>query len=245
MRLKHVPTPPTGETAPRQSSDRAAQSPSDQSAQSPSDQSAQSPSDTASQPSPDQSAQSSSEAVAEQSGATESQPFDPTVLSGSTQTTQQVAVELVTATQRAVPLVPGSENDCCARLQRRVGFPSRDVSRTWLTFLRGLGYVEATSDGFRRLRREPTASGVRRGLLDGIVGAREIAAALAREPQTEQTAFAAVSEAVPRWERTRTDDWEAVWRGRTDRLLGWFHALGMVTATSEGYRATEALEIDP
>jgi len=44
--------------------------------------------------------------------------------------------------QRAVPLVPGREDDCCARLTRRLDLPSRDVARTWLTFLRALRLVE-------------------------------------------------------------------------------------------------------
>ncbi len=149
-------------------------------------------------------------------------------------------VERVAETQAAVPLVPGTEADCCARLQRRVGFDSRDVSRTWLTFLRGVGYVEETSDGFRRVRTEPTVGRTRRGVVTGVVGAGRLADAL-HEPQTTDNAFEAVSDAVPRWERTRTDDWEAVWRQRTERLLGWFDVLGLARG-DKLYRGTEALE---
>jgi hypothetical protein len=166
----------------------------------------------------------------------------------------------VAEVQSAVPLVPETEDDCCLRLQRRRGYPSRDVSREWLTFLRGLGLAEETDSGFRRTRTEPTVDGLRSGLLTGILGAREVAAALVEggeengggatpDALTFDAAFTAAAEAVPRWERTRTDDWESVWRERVRRLLGWFDLLGMVDpieggdgeSTPEAYRATGAL----
>lgn len=164
----------------------------------------------------------------------------------------EAAVARIRDAQSAVPLVPGTEDDCCARLQRRVGFPSRDVSRTWLTFLRGLGFAEETDRGFRRTRTEPTPESVRRGLLTGIVGAREVADALCSDDSAgsrdsslvdgseidRERAFDAVRESIPRWERTRTDDWETVWRERTDRLLGWFLALGLAER-AEGTRAAD------
>lgn len=136
-------------------------------------------------------------------------------------------VDYVGDVQAAVPLVPGSETDCCARLGRRLDFPSRDVSRTWLTFLRGLDLARETDGEFRRTRREPTVSGVRAELLGGVLGAREIAASVAGGPTTLKDAFAAVEPLVPRWERTRTDEWEQVWRDRAARLCDWLAVLGL------------------
>jgi hypothetical protein len=154
----------------------------------------------------------------------------------------QLLVQYVAEVQAAVPLVPGSEDDCCARLQRRQGFQSRDVSRTWLTFLRALGLAEETDDGFRRTRTEPTLSGIRTGLFDGVLGAAEIAEALsdvtADDPLTPAEAFDAVEPLIPRWERTRTDDWEEVWRERAGRLLDWLDALGLAERTGNDSETT-------
>gem|GEM_PF-270534 len=151
-------------------------------------------------------------------------------------------VDYVGDVQAAVPLVPGSETDCCARLGRRLDFPSRDVSRTWLTFLRGVDLARETEAGFRRTRTEPTVSGVRTELLAGVLGAREIAARIADGPATLDDAFDAVEPLVPRWERTRTDEWERVWRGRAARLCDWLAVLGLCDATGDGptYTATDA-----
>ena len=158
-------------------------------------------------------------------------------------------VDYVGDVQAAVPLVPGSETDCCARLGRRLDFPSRDVSRTWLTFLRGLGVARETDAGFRRTRTEPTVSAVRAGLVEGVLGAREIAASVASGPTTLDDAFAAVEPLVPRWERTRTDEWEQVWRARAARLCDWLAGFGLAAPEADGaerddgvvYTATAAL----
>ena len=153
-------------------------------------------------------------------------------------------VDYVAEVQGAVPLVPGSENDCCARLVRRLGLPRRDTARTWLTFLRGVDLAVETDEGFRRTRTEPSVDGLRTATLDGVVGAREIAERVAAGETTAADAFDAVAPLVPRWERTRTDDWESVWRGRVARLCDWLTALGLATvAAPDGptYAATLAL----
>lgn len=157
--------------------------------------------------------------------------------------------DYVADVQAAVPLVPGTEDDCCARLQRRLGYESRDVSRTWLTFLRGIDLAVETDDGFRRTRESADATGLRERLFAGVLGATELGAALAAadEPFGVADGFAAVEPLVPRWERTRTDDWETVWRERVTRLFDWFVALGLAepvdaTAGTAGYRGTPTLD---
>jgi hypothetical protein len=180
-----------------------------------------------------------------------------------------LVVDYVGRVQSAVPLVPGSEDDCCARLQRRRGYESRDVSRTWLTFLRALGLAAETDEGYRRTRTEPTVERVRAGLLEGVLGAAEIGRRLRSDDATcgddsedaagsvdvdaagsvdVDDAFAAVEPLVPRWERTRTDDWESVWRERVERLLDWLVALdlaapiaGEQAGGSDRYRGTKVL----
>jgi hypothetical protein len=62
------------------------------------------------------------------------------------------SLDAVAAVQRAVPLVPGSEADCCARVLDRTHVTERDDARTWLTFLRALELVRETDGEFVRER---------------------------------------------------------------------------------------------
>ncbi|PSQ06202.1 hypothetical protein BRC97_07480 [Halobacteriales archaeon QS_6_71_20] len=155
-------------------------------------------------------------------------------------------VGFVADAQAAVPLVPGTEDDCCARLMRRVGFRSRDVARTWLTFLRAVGLAAETDDGFKRLRTEPSPDRLRDRLLSGVYGADDVADALLAADDrgtalAADAAFERFADRVPEWERYRTDDWESVWRERVDRLLGWLVLLGLAGERDGGYAATTAL----
>lgn len=147
---------------------------------------------------------------------------------------------LVAEVQRAVPLVPGSEDDCCARLRRRLEFPSRDVSRTWLTFLRALELAEETPSGFRRLRTDPTPEQLRTALLDRVFGAEEALAALeaADGPLSAAEAFDRFRDRVPTWEHHKHPaDWEEIWRDRHERLLDWLVLLELAERDDDGYAA--------
>jgi len=127
----------------------------------------------------------------------------------------------VARVQRAVPLVPGTEDDCCARLVDRIGV-DRDAARTWLTFLRALELVAETPSGYRRTDVEPTVAGCREALLDRVFAAEAVHEALAATgPLTAADAFDAVRERVPAWERHRDAAWTAVWRDRVADLLDW------------------------
>ncbi|SHH54156.1 hypothetical protein [Halobaculum gomorrense] len=161
-------------------------------------------------------------------------------------------VAFVADAQAAVPLVPGSEDDCCARLMRRLGFRSRDVARTWLTFLRALDLATETDDGFKRLRGDPTPAYLREHVLSGVYGATDVADALlaadaeggsggAAAGLTADEVFAAFVDLVPDWERFRTSDWESVWRERVGRHLAWFVLLDLAAERDGTYAATGAL----
>jgi len=144
--------------------------------------------------------------------------------------------------QGAVPLVPGSEDDCCARLQRRCGYPSRDVSRTWLTFLRALELAEETPSGFRRLRVDPTPERLRAAFLDRVFLAADALAALvaADEPLDADALFAAVRGEIPTWEHHKNPDtWQTVWRDRLGTHLDWFALLDLAERVDGGFLATE------
>ncbi|SMO63899.1 hypothetical protein [Halorubrum cibi] len=127
--------------------------------------------------------------------------------------------------QRAVPLVPGSTDDCCARLRDRRDLPSRQRANDWLAFLRTLELARETPRGFVRTDTEPTPESVRNGLRDGVLFVPEalslLRAASPAEPVTAETLFSATRESVPRHDRARDADWERSWRNRADRLLRW------------------------
>lgn len=153
----------------------------------------------------------------------------------------RTAFDAVAAAQSAVPLVPGSENDCCARLMRREGYGSRDVARSWLTFLRALELAEETDAGFKRTDRDPTPENVRESFRERVFGARETLAVLqgAAEPLTAETVFERLRETVPGWERHRRSSWVDHWAARTERLLDWLVLLDLADRADGGYTAAD------
>ena len=151
------------------------------------------------------------------------------------------SLALVAEAQRAVPLVPGSEDDCCARLMRRAGFPARDVSRTWLTFLRALELARETDAGFVRASTDPTPDHLRDAFRRRAYGAREVLDSLATdEPRTVAEVFEAFEGRVPTWETHRAaENWRDVWRERVGRLLGWAVLLDLAEERDGGYVRVE------
>lgn len=150
---------------------------------------------------------------------------------------------VVADAQRAVPLVPGDEDDCCARLMRRLDFPSRDVARTWLTFLRALGLAERTDSGFKRRRVDPTPDRLREAFAERVFGADEALAALREAGEdglSPEEAFDRLRGRVPTWEHYKNpSEWEAIWRGRTEDLLDWLALLDLAEVDGGRYRIAD------
>ncbi|WP_432507929.1 hypothetical protein [Halorubrum ezzemoulense] len=145
--------------------------------------------------------------------------------------------------QRAVPLVPGTADDCCARLRRRRDLPDRQTANDWLAFLRALDLAEDTSRGFVRADAEPTPERVREGLREEVLFGPEALAALREastdDPLTAPDLFAATRDRVPRHDRARDPDWEATWRGRAARLLGWLALVDLAAPVGDGTESPE------
>ena len=139
---------------------------------------------------------------------------------------------------RAVPLVPGRVDDCCARLRDRFDLPNRQVANDWLAFLRALGLVESTPRGFARTDAALTPERVRRGLREGVLFAPEVLALLAEappdDPITAADVHAATRDAVPRHDRARDPNWETTWCDRADRLLRWFVLVDLAASVGTG-----------
>jgi len=147
--------------------------------------------------------------------------------------------DFVAEAQRAVPLVPGSEDDCCARLLDRTDLRERDAARTWLTFLRALGLAEETDSGFVRIRRDPEPECLRERFREGVFGAPAILAALADadRPLSVEEVFERFRDEVPTWEQHKNpNSWEQLWRERVGHILEWCVLLGLAERTDDGYR---------
>jgi hypothetical protein len=144
------------------------------------------------------------------------------------------SLDALRAFQRAVPLVPGSTDDCCARLRERRDLPDRQTANDWLAFLRALGLARETPRGFVRADADPTPERVRERLREGVLLVPEALAALRdaspADPLTADDLFAATRESVPRHDRARDPDWEATWRERADRLLRWLALVDLAEA---------------
>ncbi len=149
--------------------------------------------------------------------------------------------ERLHAVSEAVPLVPASVEDCCTRIRDRTAVPSREVAREWLTFCQGLGLVDETDRGYYRLRDPPDDDALAAAFNQGVFGAREVLAALdsADRALGAEAVFEAVREVVPKWERDRSPDWEAKWRERVRRLLGWGVVFGHLERAEDGYRVAD------
>ncbi len=147
------------------------------------------------------------------------------------------SVEFIEEAQRALPLVPGSENDCCARLVNRTDLPARDEAREWITFLRALGLAEETSSGFRR-RRDFTTTDLADAFRERVFGAELVLDSLSTDESVSADAvFERFRENVPNWERYRRSDWEDEWRERVRRLLDWTVVFDLAERVDGEYRA--------
>jgi hypothetical protein len=136
-----------------------------------------------------------------------------------------------------LPLVPGSVEDCCSRIRDGTAVTSRDEARENLTFMQALGLVAEAERGFHRVRSPPGDEALTQAFRERVFGAQEVLGAVADDQATADEAFEIVDDEIPQWERDRHEDWEAEWRERTDRLLGWAAVFGLVTVEDGQYRA--------
>lgn len=140
------------------------------------------------------------------------------------------------AVRGAVPLVPGSVEDCCRRVVDRTDVPARDDAREWLTFLRALGLVAETGEGVRRTREDPDDAALAAGFRERVFLVEEVLGELDEtEPHDAAAVYDEVREDVPRWERDRLEDPDGVWRERVERLLGWAVVFGLVEEVDGGF----------
>jgi hypothetical protein len=141
----------------------------------------------------------------------------------------------------ALPLVPGTVEDCCTRIRDGTPLQSRDAARELLTFLQALGLAAESDRGFHRVRGDVTDDDLRAAFVENVFGARELRDALlaADEPLTADDGLDVLREQIPGWERARYPDWEAEWGERVDRLLTWATVFGLADSVDGAYRVAE------
>ncbi|EMA17215.1 MULTISPECIES: hypothetical protein [Haloarcula] len=136
----------------------------------------------------------------------------------------------------AIPLVPDSEADCCRAIQTATDVSDRETAQKYLVFLQALGLVAESDRGYYRTRTDPDRAALATAFEESVFGVDVLLAVLGSEPVEAAAAFDALREEIPRWERERHTDWEAVWQERTANLLEWAVILGLAEKTDDGYR---------
>lgn len=147
------------------------------------------------------------------------------------------ALARVEAVRRAVPLVPKPEDDCCRRLIDRADVSDRGTASAWLVFLSSLGLVDDTGSGYARTQDDADQSDLTDRFLANVFLVQRVVDALdADTAQTPETVFEQVRDRIPRWERSKRDNWETFWTDRVKRRLDWAVVFGLAECTEDGYR---------
>ena len=165
-------------------------------------------------------------------------------------------LEFLETVHEAVPLVPGDENDCCARIMGRTDVFPRDEARTWLTFLRALGLATEGPVGFSRVNTTPNPDRLRSKFVERIHGVDVVLEILdSAETGGDDDgglSATAVYEAfrdrgtIPHYERHKYPDrLDDVWGERVRRILEWGVLFDLIERADGGYRlADDAREVD-
>ncbi|MFD1514928.1 hypothetical protein [Halomarina rubra] len=141
----------------------------------------------------------------------------------------------------ALPLVPGSEDDCCARLMADADVASRDAAKEWLTFLRALGLLAESDGKYYQTRTDPDDAELARAFrervhpVDDLLAVLDAAEESGATPLSPEAAYERVRQRVPQWERSRRTDWEDVWLTRVERALAWAETFGFAERVDDGY----------
>lgn len=147
------------------------------------------------------------------------------------------SVNFLRVVRNALPLIPHSTEDCCARIRDATDLPARDDARAYLTFIQALGLAAEGSRGYHRTSTELSDEQFGPAYRAGVFGVAELTSYLGTEPKTAAECFSFLKDSVPKWERDRNQDWQTVWEARTNRLLEWGVTFGLFERTEDGYTA--------
>ncbi|MFB6073332.1 MAG: hypothetical protein ABEJ88_10260 [Halobacterium sp.] len=139
------------------------------------------------------------------------------------------------AVREAVPLVPKPEDDCCRRVVDRTDVPDRGTAASWLVFLAALGAATETDGSYARTQTDLDRGDLADAVREHVFLAADCIDALGDDPQPPEAVFEEVRERVPRWERSKRENWQAFWTERVERRLDWAVLLGLAEETDGGY----------
>ncbi|WP_277541969.1 hypothetical protein [Haloarcula laminariae] len=145
------------------------------------------------------------------------------------------SLDFLRTARGAIPLVPDGAADCCLAIQRATDVSERERAREYLTFLQALGLVAETDRGYHRTRAEPDRDALATAYREEVFLVAELHEAVEGGADSPATAFEAVRERVPRWERERDPEWERNWRARVDNLLGWAVVFGSLVRADDRF----------
>ncbi|WP_232702581.1 hypothetical protein [Halobacterium wangiae] len=146
------------------------------------------------------------------------------------------SLSVLRAVRAAVPLVPKPEDDCCRRVTDRTDVADRGTASSWLVFLAALGAVAEEDTGYARTQTDLDREDLASAFTDGVFLAADCLDALdATDPRSAEAVFESVRDRVPRWERTKRENWPAFWTERVQRRLDWAVLLGLARETDGGY----------
>ncbi|MFB6223313.1 MAG: hypothetical protein ABEH86_06525 [Haloarcula sp.] len=134
-----------------------------------------------------------------------------------------------------IPLVPDSESDCCQAIQMSTDVSDRDTAEAYLVFLQALGLVAESDRGYYRTRDDLNRMDLAAAFEEHVFCVDSILEALDGHPQDPESVFEAIRDEIPRWERERHADWEAVWQRRTVNLLEWAVVFDLATESDGAY----------
>lgn len=145
--------------------------------------------------------------------------------------------------QRTLPLVPSSEDDCCALLMTDTGIDDRATASEWITFMRALRLVGESDGRYYQRRSDLSTDDLAGAFREQVYAADEVLTALEEraddsesgEPLSAAAVFEHIREIVPVWERNHHQDWETVWRERVSRLLEWAVEFDLAERSDSGY----------
>ena len=150
------------------------------------------------------------------------------------------SLDFLRRAQGAIPLVPDDESDCCGAIQRATDVGDREQARAYLTFLRALGLVAETDRGYHRTREPVASDALATAYREEVFLADELLAAVAAGADSPESAFEAVRDDVPRWERERDPEWEQTWHARVGNLLEWAVVLELLAVENDRFVARTA-----
>ncbi|MFP9058896.1 hypothetical protein ACLI4R_00020 [Natrialbaceae archaeon A-chndr2] len=159
------------------------------------------------------------------------------------------SVDYLETVQAAVPLVPGTEDDCCARIMRQTEISPRDEARTWLTFLRALELATEGPTGFHRVRGRPAPSDpaersrLRESFVSRVYGVERILELLeaANEPLSADAVFDRFRESIPQYEQHKhRNRLREIWGERVARILDWAVLFDLAVVESAGYTVADS-----